>query len=161
MRGEVFWSSRDILFIRSIWSISNGSTVRLWKDAWLVGPGSGKIISLNKGLADDITMDFLIDPITPSWRKELIADLLLPIDVDSVLNTPISISHVEDSLHWTTSLDGVFRFGMLIGFLSLVTSLRLVPQDLILVPKRFGVSTFLLRLVFFFGVLCVIFYPMV
>lgn len=94
-----FWSSRKILVAGSRWSISNGNSVQIWNDAWLRGPGDGKIVSPNKGLSADTKVNILIDPITRSWRKDLISEFFHPFDVEKVLNTRISLSNKDDSLN--------------------------------------------------------------
>ena len=81
----------------------------MWKATWVAGPSPRRLISRVRGLDDDATVESFIDPVSRSWRKDLTVVLLLPIDVERVLNTPIGVSIGEDSLRWAAGSNGSFR----------------------------------------------------
>ncbi|XP_057546775.1 uncharacterized mitochondrial protein AtMg00310-like [Amaranthus tricolor] len=53
------WSVRHIVDKGSRWCIGDGKCIQIWKDSWVAGFGSGKIISPRHGLNDsaiDVTI---------------------------------------------------------------------------------------------------------
>lgn len=91
------------------WRIGDGKSVRLWKDAWVGSNGSGKIISPVRILDENATVDAILDNVDHCWKVDLLTDILFPIDVDRILQIPVSTSGGTDERIWTASEDAVFR----------------------------------------------------
>lgn len=79
------------------WKVGNGNRIRVWKDAWLDGPGPGRVVSPRVAWDIDTTLDTFIDPIKREWKRNLIRDVFLPFEADKILSIPIS---PEDELCW-------------------------------------------------------------
>lgn len=72
------------------WKVSDGKSINMWKDAWVCGNGTGKLITLVRVLDENTTVDALLDNETHTWRRDI-------------------ISEASDERVWTGSLDGSFR----------------------------------------------------
>lgn len=70
------------------WRIGNVLSIRIWKDAWLGGKGSGKVISPPSSLSPDSTVYELFDKEHGGWNQELIGRIFLPFDVLRILKVP-------------------------------------------------------------------------
>lgn len=81
----------------------------MWDDAWLGGNGSRKIITPARILADDATVDALIDGVNHRWRLDLISEIFFPIDLERITSVPISTVGSPDERAWVAAEDGVFR----------------------------------------------------
>lgn len=66
------WSARSLLKLGARWKIEDGRRTRVWVDAWLPGPGSGKGISPNLSFDRELTVDYFIDSATHEWREDLV-----------------------------------------------------------------------------------------
>lgn len=90
--------------------MNNGESISILRDAWLGGDGSGKIITPIRVLSSETTVDVLLDNNTHSWRKDLISEVFLPIDVDRIFKIPISTLECPDERVWGASKDRLFKF---------------------------------------------------
>lgn len=102
-------SSRALVEAGVRWKISDGSSVKIWHDAWLGGDGSGKIISPVQSLGPNAMVDVLIDQDSHQWLQDLISAIFLPINVDRILQVPISRRNVPDERVWAASKNGNLR----------------------------------------------------
>lgn len=91
------------------WRIRDGKSVRRWKDAWLGNKGSGKIISPIRVSDENATFDAFLNKDNLLWRVDVMKDILLPIDVERIVQIPISSSGGNDEHIWAASEDGMFR----------------------------------------------------
>lgn len=103
------WGARPLLELGSRWRIGDGKTVKIWKDAWIGGEGSGKLFSPIRGLEAAATVDTLINFDNHSWRQDILNDILLPVDIERILKIPISTSGGNHVWVWAASDGGIFR----------------------------------------------------
>lgn len=103
------WGSRSLLSLGVRWRVGNGQTVKIWKDAWLGGLGTGKVISPPRLLDENTSVDALIDRANDSWKFNLLSEVFLPVDVDRIVRTPFGSSSSSDERVWAYSEDGKFR----------------------------------------------------
>jgi hypothetical protein len=68
-------SSRDLLKEGLIWRVGNGKTIRIWKDRWLNSPTTYRVQSPPKLLADNATVNHLIDANTKWWDMTLLEQI--------------------------------------------------------------------------------------
>ena len=102
--GRSILGSRKVIGNGLRWKAGNGKCIRVRKDAWLDGAGSGQIISPRGELGIDT-----IDSINKEWQQDLVRDVLLPFEVERILCIPISLRGGEDELCWALSSDGRFH----------------------------------------------------
>lgn len=103
------WSARSLLEKGTRWRIGNGSSIKIWKDAWRGGFGSGKIISPPQVISPEAYVCDLFDPASRCWNLELISNIFLPFDVDRILKVPISAEDKHDERVWIGNDEGVFK----------------------------------------------------
>lgn len=63
--------SRSVLDLGVRWKVGDGRSIKLWKDAWLGGPGSGKLITAPRLLDKEPDVSSIIDDIHHFWRFDL------------------------------------------------------------------------------------------
>lgn len=100
------WSSTLNLGVR--WRVGNGSSIKVWSDAWLEGNGSGKIISPLRVLNCDATVASLFDRDNNGWDMDIINDVFLHVDVQRIRQVPISTSNASDERICVASDDVCF-----------------------------------------------------
>lgn len=103
------WGSLKLVKCGVRWQVGNGKLIRVWGDAWLGGSRSGRVLSPRRDWPVETTVDWLIDPITKSWREDLVREVFLPFKANNILNIPISLSLSSDERCWALTSDGVFR----------------------------------------------------
>lgn len=91
------------------WRVGDGSSIRIWHDAWLGAHGLGKIITPIRILDSNATVDSLIDRSNRKWKLDVITEIFLPLDAERISQIPISLSSAPDEKVWVASEDGRFR----------------------------------------------------
>ncbi|KAG8503017.1 hypothetical protein CXB51_000996 [Gossypium anomalum] len=66
------------------WRIGNGSTVNIWNDSWILGPGNGNI-DINS-----TTVDHLISSEHYTWKKDIVRAITDGEQTDHILHIPIA-----------------------------------------------------------------------
>lgn len=102
-------SSRSMLEMGVRWKVCNGNSIKMWKDAWLRVNGIGKLITPIRVLNREATVVSLLDNERHLWRRDIISEVLFPIDKDRILNVPICTTGEDDVRVWVASKDGSFR----------------------------------------------------
>ena len=108
----LFW--RSILSAQSIvrqgvrWRVGNGKNIRIWGEKWLPRMSSFEVISPRIFLHQDTRVSELINTERKSWNEEVIRQLFLPVDADTILGIPLSNQLPEDRLIWAESNNGCF-----------------------------------------------------
>lgn len=88
-----------------IWRIRNEEKVNIWDDHWVPLIPSRKVVTPRAGVL--ITkVNELIDPTTKSWDEELLRDIFSPIDVNRILQIPLSNSSFGDFVAWHGTQSG-------------------------------------------------------
>lgn len=82
-------------------------------DAWLGGPGLGRIVSPRTTLDVNTTVDFFIYAYSKLWDKHLLREHFLPFEVERILSTPIRMGDVKDEICWVYGGDGALLFVLL------------------------------------------------
>ena len=87
--------------------MGNSRLIHIWEDNWLPTPTTYKVISPPRPFDDFPMVSALIDHET-RWKFELIQDVFLPFEADTILNMPLSYNLPEDKLIWTGNRKGDF-----------------------------------------------------
>ena len=74
--GLFAWRSilkaRKVILLGACWRIGDGSSVKFFKDSWLPGAQSGRVLSLVSILSEEATVDQLIDRDSRWWNSALV-----------------------------------------------------------------------------------------
>jgi hypothetical protein len=90
------------------WRVGNGKSIHIWEDQWLPTPSTHKVISTPTEINDIPMVSSLIDEQTKSWRMDIVQQVFLPMDVDTIKNIPLSSQLPEDKLMWIGDRRGFF-----------------------------------------------------
>uniref|UniRef100_A0A2N9IE30 Reverse transcriptase zinc-binding domain-containing protein n=1 Tax=Fagus sylvatica TaxID=28930 RepID=A0A2N9IE30_FAGSY len=92
------------------WSVGNGSQIHIWEVCWIPTPTTFKITSPKPASLDGTTnfVSDLIDPLSKSWRPELIDNLFFPHEAQVIQSIPISSRLPHDKLIWSATPSGIY-----------------------------------------------------
>ncbi|KAL2931807.1 hypothetical protein RDABS01_037217 [Bienertia sinuspersici] len=102
-------ASRTLVECGTRWCVGDGRSIKVWKHKWLEGEGTGKIISPCPLSNLEMYVSQLIDCERCYWRRDLLCELFLPIDVGRISKIPISTRLPEGTVCWVGSKDGIFK----------------------------------------------------
>lgn len=101
-------TTKSVLIDGLRWSIGDGEFVHIWNGKWLPTPETFKVMSPRRIIDGREHVSALIDREMGCWKSELIKDLFLPHEANSILAIPLTQMHVSDSIVWTATANGVF-----------------------------------------------------
>ena len=93
------------------WSVGNGSQIHIWEVRWIPTPTTFKITSPKPTSLDGTTnfVSDLIDPLSKSWRAELIDNLFFPHEAQVIQSSILISSHLpRDKLIWSATPSGIY-----------------------------------------------------
>ena len=74
--GLFAWRStlkaRKVILLGACWRIGDGSSIKFFKDSWLPGAQSGRVLSPVSILSEEATVDQLIDRDSRWWNSALV-----------------------------------------------------------------------------------------
>jgi hypothetical protein len=79
--------AKEVIVKGSRWCVGNGATIRIWQDNWLPSSNGQKVISPNNVLQPTARVCELLSP-SFSWNEELIEEIFLPFEAESIKNIP-------------------------------------------------------------------------
>ena len=74
-----------------MWRVGTGERVRIKEDRWLPDKTNGLVISLLPQVAAKTKVSSLIDQDQVRWNEEVVRNLFLPHEADSILAIPLSL----------------------------------------------------------------------
>lgn len=89
------------------WKLGNGKCIKVWKDAWLDGGGTCRLISSCRESCEYTIVDFFVDLDCHIWKEDLVQSYFLPFYVDRILRIPISLKGDSDEICWVHAKDGI------------------------------------------------------
>ena len=79
--GSYAWKSilkaRKVIQLGARWRIGDGSSVKIFKDSWLPGVHSRRVLSPVSILSEDATVDQLIDSDSRWWNTNLVDTIFI------------------------------------------------------------------------------------
>ncbi|PON98280.1 hypothetical protein TorRG33x02_058550, partial [Trema orientale] len=94
--GKVSWGHS--LHLKGLrWHVRDGRSIRVFHDLWLQYPSLFKPIT--PAFGNDLRVSDLITQ-PRQWNLDLIYCYFYPVDWDSILSIPLSLSSTQDSLIW-------------------------------------------------------------
>ena len=103
---SILWS-RDLIEKGSFWRISNGKSVKIFKDAWLPSP-DGHINSPALFLSPESTVDSLINVALGWWNINLIDLCFYPPEATLIKSLPLCSIPLPDTLVWRAEKSGCY-----------------------------------------------------
>ena len=86
--GSYAWRSilkaRKVILLGAQWRIGDGSLVKIFKDSWLPGAQSGRVLSPVFILSEEATMDQLIDRDSRWWNSALLDLIFIPSEAQLI-----------------------------------------------------------------------------
>jgi len=84
--------------------VGTGATISLWEDAWLPN-FPYRLMTPDSGMEELSYVSDLIDPVTRTWRRDLIEEVFLPEDCNQIISIPLSQGQ-EDGWVWIFDAKG-------------------------------------------------------
>ena len=88
--------------------MGNGETINIWKDKWIANPSTYCIVLPQRILPLEVKVCVLIDTENGQWKADLIQEVFLEHEADSILSIPLSILLPVDKLVWTVAANWKF-----------------------------------------------------
>ena len=82
------------------WQVGNGASIGIWTDKWLPKPSTFKLISPPNNTFERSRSSDLIDPLKCEWQTDLVRQIFLPPNVQSILSIFFSSYLPQDQLVW-------------------------------------------------------------
>ena len=89
--------------------MGNGETINIWKDKWIANPSTYCIVLPQRILPMEVKVCVLIDAENGEWKADLIREVFLEHEADSILSIPLSTLLPADKLVWTVAANGKFN----------------------------------------------------
>ncbi|XP_075658938.1 uncharacterized protein LOC142628784 [Castanea sativa] len=102
------YNNLEVIHRGTRWRMGNGKMINIWDDKWLPTPTSYKVISPPRDLDDFPMVSSLIDDGTKSWKSNLVRELSLPFEAETILRIPLSYNLPDDKIIWVGNKGGEF-----------------------------------------------------
>lgn len=89
------------------WRVGNGGSISIYKDGWIPGTSSGRIVSPISGLGSEATVAKLIDQASGCWKSRVIEESFLPFEAQQIKAIPLCTSIQSDFLYWSLERNGI------------------------------------------------------
>ena len=99
--------AREVIVKGSRWCVGDRATIRIWQDKWLPSSSGQKVISPNNVLQPTARVCELLSP-SFSWNEELIEEIFLPFEAESIKNIPLVGVNKPDRFIWAHTSNGIF-----------------------------------------------------
>ena len=110
--GSYAWksilSARDVIRRGMVWRVGTGEKVKIKEDRWLPDKTNGLVISLLPQVAAKTKVSSLIDQDQVRWNEEVVRNLFLPHEANSILAIPLSLRRPPDRIAWKHTPSGLF-----------------------------------------------------
>ena len=70
--------AQKVILLGAHWRIGDGTSVKIFKDSWLPGNHSGRVLSPVSVLSEDAMVDQLIDSDSQRWNTSLVDSIFIP-----------------------------------------------------------------------------------
>ena len=110
--GSFSWRSilkaRKVILFGARWRIGDGFSVKIFKDSWLLGAQSGRVLSPIFILSEEAMVDQLIDRDSRWWNSTLVDLIFIPSEAQLIKSILVCLSAQRDFLVWPHSQTGIY-----------------------------------------------------
>ena len=107
--GSSAWQSilksRKVILMGMRWRIGDGKSIDIYRDNWLLGKGSARIVSPQVAALEGAQVATLINPNTQSWNINMLNQHFLSFEVTRIKAIPLCWIEQKDHLIWPDSHD--------------------------------------------------------
>ncbi|KAK9993500.1 hypothetical protein SO802_023203 [Lithocarpus litseifolius] len=108
-----------------VWRVGTGERVRIKEDRWLPDKTNGLVSSPLSQVAAETKVSSLINQDQVRWNEEVVHNLFLPHEADSILAIPLSFRRPLDRIAWKHTPSGMFTTS---GAYKLIVSCDSMPN---------------------------------
>ena len=101
-------SARSLVSKGLIKRVGTGSSISVWSDPWLPTTRPRPANKNQHDTYQDLTVDSLIDPISRTWKSQVIRDLVDPQDAQIIESIPLSKTQLVDRNGWHFTNNGKY-----------------------------------------------------
>ncbi|XP_038708495.1 uncharacterized protein LOC120003549 [Tripterygium wilfordii] len=99
---------REVLEKGLTWRVGNGQDISIWFDKWIPRPWNfGPITQINPHLGH-LGVHHLINFRKGCWDEHFMRQILLPVDVEAILEIPLGDVRARDSRRWYFEPKGIY-----------------------------------------------------
>ncbi|XP_074289594.1 uncharacterized protein LOC141614747 [Silene latifolia] len=102
------WEARCVLEKGIRRRIGDGLSTRVWRDAWIPGTQTGKVISPRGECDGNMLVASLLRPDGLTWDTSKVRTFFLPFEQERILSIRLSINEECDSWYWSLEKDGLY-----------------------------------------------------
>ncbi|XP_019097419.1 PREDICTED: uncharacterized protein LOC109131190 [Camelina sativa] len=115
-------AARPLLLSGSRKNIGSGFDTRVWSDPWISSIPARPALSKLDNTDPNLFVNALIDPVSKSWKVELLHELIQPEDIPRILGLHPSSKFSRDAYVWTHTKSG--NYSVKSGYLAASASRR-------------------------------------
>ena len=90
------------------WQVGNSASIRVWQDRWILRPPSFTIITQPNTLHMRLMVAVLLNEDTGEWKADLVKQVFLPDEAQTILSIPRSNKQASDRIIWAYTPKGIF-----------------------------------------------------
>lgn len=98
------WSSilrgREVIKRGAVWRIGDGRSVDIWEDNWLPRKHSPRVLSPRPEALIGTKVSSLIDSVQKLWKTEVMENMLLSFEVETISTISLCRTKQLDILTW-------------------------------------------------------------
>ena len=99
---------RDVIQKGATWRVGDGKMIKIWGDNWLPSLSSAKITTPVLFGQENSSVEVLINPVTRSWRTEVIEHVFSTQEAETIKGIPLSSTSQKDVLVWPFTPSGTY-----------------------------------------------------
>ena len=111
--GSYAWQSilklRKVISMGTRWRIGDGKSIDIYRDNWLPGKGSAKVVSPHVQALEGAQVAALINPSTRTWNINLLHQHFLSFEANRIKAIPLCWIDQKDCLIWPDSHNGEYK----------------------------------------------------
>ncbi|CAH9109059.1 unnamed protein product [Cuscuta epithymum] len=101
-------AAQEVVVAGSRRRVGNGKEISVWRDAWLPGKGTGKILSARpRGILDMNVASLLLED-EKNWNVQRINSIFSEEEARAIQSIHLSINQVDDGYRWNDEAKGNF-----------------------------------------------------